>query len=84
MAINATKGIESDKKINEMKTEINSLKEEVNALLEAKKYFLGQIEIREILLKEKEEEIRKICYSRRWKYTSKIANIVHKIKRKKG
>lgn len=84
VAINATKGIVSDEKINEMKTEINSLKEEVNALLEAKKYFLGQIEIRDIQLKEKEEEIRKIYYSRRWKYTSKIANIVHKIKRKKG
>ncbi len=95
MIINSLKGINSDDEINKMRDEIKTLNSQIKDLLEAKKYFLGQIELRDIqleqkenlirekegLIQERDSEIHKIYYSRRWKYTSKIANVFHKIKK---
>lgn len=84
MSIQALKGIEADNTTKQMQQEITTLNQQIKDLLEAKKYFLGQIELRDKQIQEKEEELQKIYYSRRWKYTDKIAKAVHKIKRKRG
>lgn len=95
IVVNALKGMDSDSEIKKIRDESNKLIDEINILngqikdlLEAKTYFLGQIELRDLqleqkenLIKEKENEIQKIYYSRRWKYTSKIASVFHKIKK---
>ena len=90
-SIQLIKGMEADKQIANMEQENSKLREEISILnqqikdlLEAKEYFLGQLELKDNQIEGKAEELQKIYYSRRWKYTSKIANVVNKIRRKKG
>ena len=82
------------KKEEELYNEVKQLNIWMDDLLEAKEYFLGQIEEKEQkisednkekqqLLEEKqriEEEIQKIYDSKRWKYANKIGNIFNKLK----
>lgn len=90
-SIQVIKGIEADKQIAnkeqenaKLRGEISILNQQIKDLLEAKEYFLGQLELKDNQIEGKTEELQKIYYSRRWKYTSKIANAVNKIRRKKG
>ncbi len=90
-SIQVIKGIEADKQIGKkeqenakLREEISILNQQIKDLLDAKEYFLGQLELKDNQIEGKAEELQKIYYSRRWKYTSKIANVVNKIRRKKG
>ncbi len=90
-SIQVIKGIEADKEIEKkeqenakLRGEISILNQQIKDLLDAKEYFLGQLELKDTQIEGKAEELQKIYYSRRWKYTSKIAEVVNKIRRKKG
>lgn len=79
-----------ERKLSNLEEEIDILNGQIKDLLDAKKYFLGQIELRDIQLNEKKneiekksEQIQKICQSKRWMYTNKIANTINKIIGKK-
>ena len=76
-----------EKNISNLNNEIKVLNGQIKDLLEAKEYFLNQLEAKDIRIqqiqKEKENlnnELQKIYYSRRWRYTSKIANVYKKLK----
>ncbi len=74
-SIQVIKGIEADKQIGKKEQENAKLREEISILNQ---------QLKDNQIEGKAEELQKIYYSRRWKYTSKIANVVNKIRRKKG
>ena len=83
-SIQLIKGMEADKQIANMEQENSKLREEISILnqqikdlLEAKEYFLGQLELKDNQIEGKAEELQKIYYSR-------SAKVVNKIRRKKG
>ncbi len=97
IVINVLKGMNAEKEIEEKNQEISILNKQIKDLLEAKQFFLGQIEQKDLQIEQKDtqmkekdiqiqekiNEIQKIYNSRRWKYSSKIAKIITGIKRKK-
>ena len=73
--------------VQKQEEEMSRLNNHISDLLEAKKYFLGQIELRDInssnqkkRISELEKELETIYNSKRWKYTS---SIVDRFKRNK-
>lgn len=73
--------------LSSLNDEVKILNEQVNDLLEAKNYFLGQIELRDKkiteLFNQKESinnELKKVYDSKRWKYANKLANTLKKFK----
>ena len=95
MAIDILNNEESEK---QLKRELADIKAYLQEKEKELTYLKGQVELRDInienikreqaenerLEKEYKEELQKVYGSKRWKYTSKIANIVNKIRKQKG
>lgn len=77
VSVNYIKGIEAEEQVNKLNDEIQILNKQIKDLIDAKNYFLGQIEL-------KDKQLEEIYSSRRWQYTDKLAKLAKKIKGKKG
>lgn len=77
VSVNYIKGLEAEKQVNKLNEEIQILNKQIKDLVDAKNYFLGQIEL-------KDKQLEEIYSSKRWQYTDKIAKLAKKIKGKKG
>ena len=78
------------KEQEKMYEQIQELNGWVQELVEAKEFFLGQIQTKDEKIQEKEQENQKlkeqlqsIYQSKRWNYINKIGNTWNKIKKKK-
>ena len=82
----------------DIKKELEELKKYLQEKEREVDYLKGQLEVRDInienikrekaenerLEKEYKEELHKVYGSKRWKYTTKLANIVNKFRKSKG
>lgn len=74
-----------ESRVNQLENDNKVLNSQILDLLEAKKYFLEQIEARDRCIEEKEKyiqdkdkELNDIYTSRSWKFVKKISNIIKK------